>query len=137
MFNGHRGNGNVSEEVERRVDDASKTISELGREINHHAESAKSDMVKALYEAAKTLRKESRAAGAANDVQHRVDDVATSFEKAAGYLKRNSYREIGEDAVKTAKRNPMQTMAIIFIIGVVIGLLLRGNGSDDRWGATE
>jgi ElaB/YqjD/DUF883 family membrane-anchored ribosome-binding protein len=133
MFNGNKGNSHTSEEVERLADDASKTISELGREINHHAESAKTDMVKALYDAAKMLRKESRAAGAANDVQHRVDDVATSFEKAAGYLKRNSYREIGDDAVKTARRNPMQTMAIIFIIGVVIGLLLRGDDSaDDR-----
>lgn len=126
-------NGNGKHDAEKIVDDVSKSVSELGREIHHHAESTKTDMVKALYEAAKTLRRETREAGAESNVQHRVDDVATSFEKAAGYLKRNSVSDIGEDAVKTAKRNPTQTMAILFIIGVVIGLLLRGgNSNDDR-----
>ena len=135
-MNGHRGNGNghvnVSDDVERIAEDVSKSVSELGRELNHHAENAKTDMVKALYDAAKALRRETREAGAAPEIQTRVDDVATSFEKAAGYLKRNSVSDIGGDAVKTARRNPTQTMAIIFIIGVVVGLLLRGGSSRDE-----
>ncbi|MFN8451635.1 MAG: hypothetical protein U0521_24360 [Anaerolineae bacterium] len=127
-----KDNDTLNDKAEQVAEDATKTVAELGRELHHHADNVKSDMVKTLYEAAKTLRKESREAGAGEEVQERLDDVATGFEKAAGYLKRNSYSDIGEDAVRTAKNNPMQTMALIFIIGVVIGLLLRGNRSGER-----
>lgn len=119
----------VTEAAEHIAEEASKSAAELARELHHHAENAKSDMVRALYDAAKALRRQSREAGANEEIQERLDNVATGFEKAAGYLKRNSYSDIGEDAVRTAKNNPMQTMALIFIIGVVIGLLLRGNRS--------
>ncbi len=125
------GNGK-SDSVESLVEDAGKTASEVGREIHHHAENAKSEMVKALYEAAKTLRRESREAGAGDEVQERVDDLAKGFEKAAGYLKRNSYGDIGEDAVQKAKRYPTQTFAIILVVGVIIGLLLRGSSPRDQ-----
>lgn len=128
MFN--RGNGSVSDKAEKIADNAGKSLEELGREVQHHAENAKSDMVKTLYEAAKTLRKQTHDAGATPDVQRRADDVATGFEKAAGYLKHNSYNEIGEDAVKTVKNYPVQTLAVVLVIGVIIGLLLRG-GKDD------
>ena len=120
-------NGNGKQDAEKIADDVSKNVSEIGRELHHHAENAKSDMVKALYEAAKSLRKQTRDVGAAQDVQERVDDVAKGFEKAAGYLKHNSYSDMGEDAVHTVKRYPMQTIAIIFVVGVVIGLLMRGS----------
>ena len=130
MFN-HKQD-TVSDTAEQIADDATKSFEELGREVHHHAENAKTDMVKTLYDAAKTLRKQARETGAPHEVVERVDDVATGFEKAAGYLKRNSYGDIGEDAVKTAKTYPMQTMAIILVIGVMIGLLLRGGGSHDH-----
>lgn len=124
-------NETINGAAEHVADEATKTAAELGRELHHHAETAKSEMVKTLYDAAKTLRKQSRDAGANDDMLERLDDVATGFEKAAGYLKRNSYGEIGEHAVRTAKNNPMQTMAFIFIVGVIIGLLLRGGRSND------
>lgn len=131
MFN--RGNGSIGDKAEKIADDAAKNLEELGREVHHHAENAKSDMVKSLYDAAKTLRKQAREMDAPHEAQHRVDDVATGFEKAAGYLKHNSYSDMGEDAVKTVKSYPMQTLAIVLVIGVIIGLLLRGSGgSDDR-----
>ena len=125
-----KDNDKLTEAAEQIAEEASKTAAELGRELNHHAETAKSEMVKTLYDAAKTLRKQSREAGASPDILERLDDVATGFEKAASYLKRNSYSDIGEDAVRTARNNPMQTMALIFIIGVIIGMLLRGGRSN-------
>lgn len=125
-------NDKLNGAAEQVAEEATKTAAELGRELHHHAETAKSEMVKTLYDAAKTLRKQSREAGASEDVQERLDDVATGFEKAAGYLKRNSYSEIGEHAVRTAKNNPMQTAALIFVIGVIIGLLLRGSRAGDE-----
>ena len=119
----------AGERAEKLADDASKNASEVGRELHQQADIAKSEMVKALYEAAKALRRETREAGVPDEVQGRVDDVAKGFEKAAGYLKSNSYGEIGEDAVRTVKRYPTQTMAILFVVGVIIGLLLRGSNS--------
>ena len=119
----------AGERAEKLADDVSRSASEIGRELNHHAENAKSEMVKALYDAAKALRRETREAGAGDEVQERVDDVAKGFEKAAGYLKSNTYADMGEDAVRTVKRYPTQTMAILFVVGVIIGLLLRGNNS--------
>ncbi|MEO8396014.1 MAG: hypothetical protein ABI700_23665 [Chloroflexota bacterium] len=128
MFN-HKQD-TVTDTAERVADDAAKSFEELGREVHHHAETAKTDMVKTLYDAAKTLRKQARDTGAPNEVVGRVDDVATGFEKAASYLKHNSYADIGEDAVHKAKANPMQTMAIMLVIGVIIGLILRGTNHD-------
>src|SRR3954453_2685454 len=115
MFN-HKQD-TVSERAERIADDANKSFEELGREVHHHAEHAKSDMVKTLYDAAKTLRKQAREAGAHSDVVDHVDDVAQGFEKAASYLKHNSYSDMGEDAVHKAKAYPLQTMAIVLVIG--------------------
>ena len=125
-------NDTLNDKAEQIAEEASKTAAELGRELHHHAENAKSDMVKTLFDAAKALRKQSHEAGASEEVQERLDDVATGFEKAASYLKTNSYSDIGEDAVRTAKNNPMQTAALVFIIGVIIGMLLRGNRSSER-----
>jgi ElaB/YqjD/DUF883 family membrane-anchored ribosome-binding protein len=126
-----KANGNLADKAEQVAEEAGKSAAEIGRELHHHAENAKSDMVKTLYEAAKLLRKQTRDAGANKDVLERVDDVATGFEKAATYLKRNSYGAMGEDAVRTVKTYPLQTMAVIFVVGVLIGLLLRGGHAED------
>lgn len=126
-----KANGNIADKAEQVAEETNKNVAELGRELNHQAQNAKSEMVKSLYDAAKLLRKQTREAGASQDVQERVDDMAEGFEKAATYLKRNSYSDMGEDAVRTVKTYPLQTMAVIFVIGVFIGLLLRGGHSDE------
>jgi ElaB/YqjD/DUF883 family membrane-anchored ribosome-binding protein len=123
MFN-KRTNG-----AEQVVNEVSKNANEFAREVRHTADEAKSNMVKTLYEAAKSMRREAREAGAADEVLERVDDVAKGFEKAATYLKRHSYEEMGEGAVKTIRTYPVQTLAIVLVIGVFIGLLLRGDSS--------
>ena len=128
MFN--RNHDHVADKAEHLVDEANQSIHELGREAHQQAETAKSDMVKTLYDAAKNLRKQARDAGASHEVRERIDDVADGFEKAAGYLKHNDYAEIGEDAVHTVQRYPLQIMAIFLVIGVIIGLILRG-GKDE------
>ena len=122
MFN-RKTNG-----TEQVLHDVSRSANEFAREVRHGADEAKSNMVKTLYDAAKTMRREARDAGASGDVLHRVDDVAHGFERAATYLKRHSYEDMGEGAVKTVRTYPMQTLAIVLIIGVIIGLLMRDNG---------
>ncbi len=129
MFN--RNNDHVADKAEQIVDEASKSLHELGREAHQQAETAKSDMVKTLYDAAKNLRKQAHDSGASHETRERIDSVADGFEKAAGYLKHNDYGEIGEDAVHTVQRYPLQIMAVILVIGVIIGLILRGSDDDE------
>jgi hypothetical protein len=125
----NRKNGSTGDSAERVAEAASKTLDELAREASHQADSAKTEMVKNLYDAAKNMRKQARDAGLNDDVLDRVDDVAIGFEKTASYLKNKSYEDIGQDAVKTAKTYPLQIMAILFVVGVVIGLLMRGDSN--------
>jgi hypothetical protein len=124
-----RKTDSLGDKAEDILKDASKNIEELGREARHAADNAKLDMVKMLYDSAKNLRKQARDAGISGDVVERVDDVATGFEKAATYLKRHSYEDMGEDAVKTVRQYPLQILAVVLIIGVIIGMLMRGSGS--------
>ncbi len=126
MFN-KRTNG-----AEHVAEEVSKNANEFAREVRHNADEAKTNMVKTLYDAAKSMRREARDAGAADEVLDRVDDVAKGFEKAAGYLKKHSYEDMGEGAVKTVRTYPMQTLAIVLIIGVIIGLLLRGDSKSHQ-----
>ena len=127
MFN--RRNDTLNDKTDEVMDEVSKNVHDWGREAHHQAEHVKSDMVKTLYDSAKNLRKQARDAGASHEALDRVDDVAEGFEKAASYLKHHSYRDMGEDAVHTVKRYPMQTLAVMFVIGVVVGLILRDNRS--------
>ena len=123
----NRKNGDLSDQAEQLVEDAGKNVAELSREAQQQAQHAKTEMVKNLYDAAKNIRKQARDAGLNDEVLERVDEVAIGFEKTASYLKNKSYEDIGQDAVKTVKTYPMQIMAIVFVVGVVIGLLMRGD----------
>jgi ElaB/YqjD/DUF883 family membrane-anchored ribosome-binding protein len=117
----------LPERAEELLEEAGKSLHELGREARHRADDAKVDMVKTLFNAAATLRKEAREAGATRDVRDQVDNVAKGFERAGTYLKRHSYEDIGEDVVEGVKTNPWRLLAVIFVVGLVIGLIMRGN----------
>jgi len=86
-------------------------------------------MVKTLHTAAHTIRKEARDADASREVRNQADSVAKGFERAAHYLNKHSYDDITEDVAEGVKANPWRTLAIIFFIGLVIGLILRGDDS--------
>ncbi len=125
MF-GTKRNDTIQDKAEDFLDDAGKSISELGREARKTAHDAKKDMVKTLHTAAHTIRKEAREANASKEIREQADSVAEGFERAAHYLKKHSYEDIGEDVVEGVRANPWRTLAIIFIVGLVIGLILRG-----------
>jgi hypothetical protein len=123
-------NGTPGDQAEKIAEAAGKTLEEIGREAYHQADNAKTEMVKNLYDAAKNMRQQAREAGLNDDVLDRVDDVAGGLEKAASYLKNNSYEDMGQDAIKTVKTYPLQIMAVMVVIGIVIGLLMRGSSSN-------
>jgi ElaB/YqjD/DUF883 family membrane-anchored ribosome-binding protein len=126
MF-GSKRNDTIQDKAEDILDDAGKSISEFGREARHKADGAKKDMVKTLHSAAHTIRKEARDAQVSSDVRDHADNVAKGFERAARYLNKHSYEDIGEDVTEGVKANPWRTLAIIFVIGLIVGLILRGD----------
>ncbi len=124
---GSKRNDTFQDKAEDFLDDAGKNLHEFGREARHKADGAKKDMVKTLHTAAHTIRKEARDADASREVRNQADSVAKGFERAAHYLNKHSYDDITEDVAEGVKANPWRTLAIIFFIGLVIGLILRGD----------
>ncbi|GEM_PF-1229468 len=106
-------------------------VNEVAREIRQAAEQARLSMVKTLNDSALTLRKQTRAAGADAEVIKAVDEVAHGFEKAAVYLHGHNVDEIRKDAQKTVEENSTWIIIAVLIVGVILGLLLRG-GNDKK-----
>ena len=124
------GNGKHRDAQDRAEDiaaEAADSLRDLGRNARSSAEEVKKQSVRLLKEAAVTIRREARERGASKDVRGSADDVAKGLERAAHYLKRNSYEDMTEDVTKSVQRNPWRTMAILFVIGVIVGLVLRGD----------
>lgn len=126
------GDGTVSEQAKQAADEAAKQWKELGRQARKRADDAKKEAVKGLNSVAETLRKEMREAGASPEVSENIDLLADGLERAATYLRKHSYEDMGEDVKRVVRRSPFRTLSIIFIVGLVIGLLLRGSGQSNH-----
>lgn len=128
MF-GSSKNNDLQDRAEQIANDAADGLRDLGRSARGTADDVKKDAVKLLNNAADTIRKEARRAGASRDVRGGADDVARGLEHAAHYLKRHSFDDIGDDVTKTVAHNPWRMLGIIFVVGVIVGLILRGDDS--------
>jgi ElaB/YqjD/DUF883 family membrane-anchored ribosome-binding protein len=120
--------------VDDRLDEAAvriaKAASEWGRDARKRAEDLKTDVAKQLTGAAETLRREARDAKADTEALKHVDATAQHLEKAAVYLKNNSFEQMASTATKQVQQsnaeNPWRNLLIVLVIGIIIGLLLRG-----------
>ena len=124
------GNGkhkDVQDRAEEIANEAADNLRDLGRNARSSADDVKKQSVRLLNEAADTIRREARERGAGKDVRGGADDVAKSLERAAHYLKRHSYEDMSEDVTKRVQNNPWRIMAILFVVGVIVGLVLRGD----------
>ena len=129
MFGNHKKD-DVNEQAERIADEAAQNLREMGRGAREHAEDVKTEAVRLLNDAADAIRKEARKAGARGELRGGADDVAHGLERAAHYLKHNSFEDMGADVTRSAKANPWRVAAIVFFVGLVIGLLMRGDDGD-------
>lgn len=123
-----RNDGGASEQAQKIADDAAKSWNELGRQARKRADEAKKEAVKGLNSVADALRREAHEMGAGHEASENVDQIAQGLEHAATYLRKHSYEDMGEDVKRVVRGSPFRTLTIIFIVGLVIGLLLRGNG---------
>lgn len=116
-------NGSTPEEL---AQDISQSLNEFGRQARKRADEAKTEAVKGLNALAETLRRESREAGEDPNVVEKIDEVARGLEKASLYLKTNTYEDMREDVETQVRRNPMTTLGLVFVAGLIFGLILRG-----------
>src|SRR5688500_15138830 len=127
------GNGKGSD-LEHRAEqirsEAESGLRELSRNARSTGEDVKKEAIKLLNNAADLIRREARQTNASKEVRGGADDVARGLEKAAHYLKKNSFEDMGEDMTKSVQRNPWRTIGIIFVVGIIIGMMLRGD--DER-----
>ncbi|MFO7322739.1 MAG: hypothetical protein DIU68_013495 [Chloroflexota bacterium] len=124
------GNGKQKElryRAEEIASEAAEGLDDLRRNARAGAEDVKKQAVNLLHQAADSIRREARQRGASKDMRQSADDVARGLEKAAHYLRRHSFEDMGEDVTKSVRRNPWRMMLFVFIAGVVLGLILRGD----------
>lgn len=117
----------ASEKINEVAQEVGQELRELGRELRGRANDVRKETVKQLNTAAEGIRKEARDRTKDKDIHQRADEVATGLEKAAQYLNNHSVEDVSKQATKAVKRNPMQALTIVFVLGLVIGLLLRGD----------
>ncbi len=109
-----------------KVQDVVKDLGEIGRELRDKANEVRKDAVKTLNSAAETIRREARENSQETDLHKTADEVAKGLEKAAHYLNHHPVEEMGKQATKVVRNNPMQIAIVALIIGLVLGLMLRG-----------
>lgn len=113
--------------VEEAAQDVAKELRELGREFRNRADGVRKEAAKQLNTAAETIRKEVRQAGAGDEATQSADELAKGLEKAASYLNSKSVEQMGGDATKVVQRYPLRAVFVTFIVGLLIGLLLKGD----------
>ncbi len=111
-------NGAVNEET------IQEGMDELGRNFNQRANEARLEIVKQLKSAASTIRTEVKERADDDNAEEFADEVAKRFEQAANFLESRSVEELESGAIETVRNNPWKTMGLIFIVGLIIGILI-------------
>jgi len=117
----------TQEKLEDAAQDVTKELKELGRELHKRANSVRVEAAKQLNAAASTIRKEVRDVAPGSDTMQSADELAKGLEKAAAYLNSKSVEQMGGDATRVVQRYPLRAVFVTFIVGLLIGLMLRGD----------
>ncbi|MBK8020559.1 MAG: hypothetical protein IPK19_03785 [Chloroflexi bacterium] len=111
-------------------DVATVVAADVARELRQKADDVRKGMVRTLNDSALKLREQAREDPADVDAQKKADEIAKQIERAASYLSTHSVDDIRKDAEETVKKNSTLILAVVLIVGVIIGLLMR-NGDRD------
>lgn len=116
----------TGEKVHGAAQDVNNDLAELGRELRHRANDIRKETVKQLNNAADSIRKETRESTESTEAHKAADEVAKGLEKAAQYLNNRSVEEMGLEATRVVRRNPVRVVFITFIVGLLMGMMMRG-----------
>jgi ElaB/YqjD/DUF883 family membrane-anchored ribosome-binding protein len=107
--------------------EAAQELQELRRELRKRAEDVRKETVKQLNKAAETIRKEAHEAAIEDEFKDSADNIAKGLEKAASYLNSRTVDDMGEDASRVVRKNPLRAVIISLIVGVLLGMMMRGD----------
>lgn len=112
------GREQMGEEAEAKVrEQAQRAQQQVGRQ----GEQVKSSVASGLHTAAQRLRERSMEMGQPGLAAR----VAEPVERSAQYLESRSLPQIGEDARRTVRENPLWMAAGVFAAAFLVGRLLR------------
>lgn len=118
---GHNGKETTAEAAEG-------TARDVGRELRDRADGFRLDIVKQLHNFAQTIRKEVQSVDDIDSESvERAERFASGLDSAADYLNRHTVEDLGGEATAVVQRNPWKVLGFAFVVGVIIGLLLRGS----------
>ena len=118
-----KGRETIQHTVSQVGTDATRTAAEAQRAMRESAYTVKEAASDSLLTAAESIRREALKGGN-EEIIRQAHTLARSMEKAALYLDSRTFEQIGQDATEVVKDNPWQSIGIVFIIGLVLGLLL-------------
>ncbi len=117
----------AKQEVKNRAEDASQEMNEMGRELRQRANDIRKEAVKQMNAAADSIRKEAHDSTDNPDAHKAADEVAKGLEKTAHYLNDHSVEDMGAEATKVVRSNPLRVVFVTFVVGLIIGIMMRGN----------
>lgn len=116
-----------ADDMQEVAEDIQRELRELQRQLRGRANDVRKEVVKQLYTGAETIRKEARQSSAADEAKSSADEIARGLEKAASYLNSRSVEDMGEEAVRVVRRNPMRAVIIAFVVGLLMGIMMKGD----------
>ena len=113
---------NVAKEVSA---EAAKAMSDTRRAMRDSATMAKEKASDSLLSAADTIRNEALK-HESEELQRQAQTLARGMEKTALYLDSRTLDQMSSDATEVVKQNIWQTLGIVFMLGLLMGLLFGG-----------
>lgn len=128
----------AADNVQQTADKAKETVAQVGTDATRNAAEARRAMRESAYTvketasnslltAAENIRREALKSGS-DDVVRQAHQLARSMEKAALYLDGHTFEQIGTDAREVVKANPWESLGVVFIVGLILGMLFGGGG---------
>src|SRR5258706_6808625 len=130
----------VADNLQQTADKAKETVAQVSTDATHSAAEARRAMRESAYtvketastsllNAAENIRREALKGGN-EEVVRQAHQLARSMEKAALYLDSHTFEQIGTDAAEVVKENPWESLGVVFIIGLFLGMLFGGGNRD-------
>ena len=105
--------------------EAAKAIADARRTMRESATMAKEKASDSLLSAADAIRNESLK-HENEEMQRQAQTLARGMEKTALYLDSRTLDQMSSDATEAVKQNVWQTLGIVFVLGLLLGLLFGG-----------
>ncbi|MEP7290078.1 MAG: DUF883 C-terminal domain-containing protein, partial [Chloroflexota bacterium] len=108
--------------------DAAASANEARRAMRETAYTVKESASDSLLSAAEGIRREALKGGNEEAIRQ-AQMLSRGMEKAALYLDSHTFDQISQDATEVVKENPWQSVGVVFIVGLLLGMIF-GGGRD-------